>query len=90
MCSSAFALLRFFATATPAQRSASNAVLAKQISRCSRTVNRALADLVETGAITVAYQRTAGPGQVGRVVTLNTERVESLLASPDENNEVIL
>lgn len=47
-------------------RSFSNEALAHQINRCSRSVNRAIVELIDAGLITVTYTRAHGPGEVAR------------------------
>lgn len=49
----------------------SNEELAKRIGKCSRTANRALAQLVKAELIRVEYVRTTGPGEVGRLIRIN-------------------
>lgn len=82
MSSSAYRLMLHLLSAGGAVRS-SNATLAAQIGRCPRTVNRALTELEERGAVTLTYSRTSGPGEVGRVICADTEKCRQIVEAMD-------
>ena len=85
MSGSAYRLMLYVLNAGGIVRS-SNAVIAAAIGRCSRTVNRALGELEENGAVTLTYSRTTGPGEVGRAIRINDYKCRELIEAMDAKN----
>lgn len=75
--SAANAVLRVLNSLPQKEVCISNDELAKRIGKCSRTANRALAQLVKAELIRVEYVRTTGPGEVGRIIHVSKKTDET-------------